>query len=102
MFTHDIDPDILFNAMEHKWNDVHGNKGGQWKRLTLQQALDLLKAEVKELEDAINSKDHRDVERVDNIILESADVSNFAMICANLAQRQVDNLDHKGAGSLDV
>lgn len=52
---------------------------GRWESYTLPQALDLLKAEVIELEDALG------MENMIEIILEAADVANFAMIVAAIS-----------------
>lgn len=52
---------------------------GRWKDLDLQTALKLLKAEVNELEEAISRGNTVE------ILLESADCGNFAMMVSNIA-----------------
>lgn len=74
----------LVDAMRYKLKK--NNHKGKWEEMTLIKAIELLKEEVKELEEAA-SRDS-DIE----IILEAADVSNFAMIVANLAMKRGANV----------
>lgn len=74
----------LVDAMRYKLKK-NAHKG-KWEDMTLKQAIDFLEGEVEELKEAA-SRDS-DIE----IILEAADVSNFAMIVANLAMKRGANV----------
>ncbi|QIG66089.1 nucleoside triphosphate pyrophosphohydrolase [Ochrobactrum phage vB_OspP_OH] len=56
---------------------VHAKKG-RWEDLPIESALELMKGEVTELEQAIDGNNTIEV------LLESADVANFAMIIASI------------------
>lgn len=70
----------LVDAMRYKLKK-NAHKG-RWENLTLPKAIELMKAEVEELIEA-SSRDSS-IE----VILEAADVANFAMIIANLAMKR--------------
>lgn len=74
----------LVDAMRYKLKK-NAHKG-RWENLTLDQAIKLLKDEVAELEEAASRSS--DIE----IILEAADVANFALIVANLAMKRGANV----------
>lgn len=74
----------LVDAMRYKLKK--NNHKGKWEEMTLAKAIELLKLEVAELEEAASRSS--DIE----IILEAADVSNFAMIVANLAMKRGANV----------
>lgn len=74
----------LVDAMRYKLKK-NAHKG-KWEGMTLDKAIELLKGEVAELEEAA-SRDS-DIE----IILEAADVANFALIVANLAMKRGANV----------
>lgn len=65
------------DAMVYKLG-VHSSKG-RWEDLPVNKAFDLLVGELKELKEAIGGKN------LIEILLESADVANFALIIASIA-----------------
>jgi len=75
----EVEYDLRFfqDAMRYKL-EKNAHKG-RWERLTVQEALAFLKQEVVELEEAIAKGNNVE------IIMESADVANFAMIAAVIA-----------------
>lgn len=73
------------DAMVYKL-DVHKNKG-RWENLTVAQSIDLLRKEVIELDSAIIGGN------MIEIILEAADVANFALICSSVAIARGTNED---------
>jgi len=58
--------------------EVHSRKG-RWENLDLDQTVQKLEGEVSELTDAMVEGNHI------KIILEAADVANYAMIAASIA-----------------
>lgn len=72
-------PDLkrFVDAMVYKLNK--NNHKGKWEEMTITRTLQLLKGEVDELTEAIN--EGNDIE----IVLEAADIGNFAMIAASIA-----------------
>jgi hypothetical protein len=77
----EIEEDLRFfqDAMRYKL-EKNAHKG-RWERLDIANALLLLKQEVDELEESIAKGNNVE------IIMESADVANFAMICAVIATK---------------
>lgn len=75
----ELETDLRFfqDAMRYKL-EKNAHKG-RWEDMTVEAALSLLKQEVVELEDAIAKGNNVE------IILESADCANFAMIAAVIA-----------------
>lgn len=62
------------------------HKGG-WDDMDFGVLLIMLREEVQELDDAIETyKDTPDDENLEDIILESADIANFAMMIADTAR----------------
>lgn len=82
----DYEPEIkqLVDAMRYKLKK-NAHKG-RWEDLTIADAIKRLREEVVELEEAAS----RDSEI--EIILEAADVANFALIVANLATKKAANV----------
>lgn len=81
--VNDYDKEVqqFVDAMKYK---LHANrKKGKWEGATLSTLFDLLRKEVDELEAEISSTPQNQIA----IILESADIGNFAMIIANVALR---------------
>lgn len=74
-YEHDIRRFI--DAMVYKL-DVHSSKG-RWSDLDINKAISLMKGEIVELEEAAQ------IGNLIQILLESADVANFAMIAAAIA-----------------
>lgn len=75
----DLRPDLqrFFDAMVYK---LRRNKSkGRWEDLDLEKTVDLIREEVDELEDSISEGSSME------ILMEAADVGNFAMITANIA-----------------
>lgn len=72
-------PDLkrFVDAMVYKLNK--NSHKGKWEDSTIDRTLQLLKGEVDELTDAI--AEGNDIE----IVLEAADIGNFAMIAASIA-----------------
>lgn len=78
---------LFFDAMVHKLGkNVHK---GKWQDLDLQATIRKLKEEVAELEAAV------EIGNTVDIILEAADIANFALMAANIAVR--DAVDGKKA-----
>lgn len=75
----DIKPQLktFFDAMIHKLK-ANAHKG-KWEDLNLDTAQARLKDEVAELEEAVTEGN------VVDIILETADVANFALMCSDIA-----------------
>ena len=71
---------LFTDAMRYKLEK--NTHRGKWEDLSVERALELLKVEVLELERAI--KEDRAVE----ILLEGADIANYALIVANIALRR--------------
>ena len=69
--------DFFTDAMRYKL--IKNAHKGRWENIDLKTALQLLKDEVAELEEAIQAGSQID------IILEGADIGNFAMIVTNIA-----------------
>lgn len=78
-FPYEREMKTFVDAMRYKM--IKNAHKGRWEDLDLKSALQRLKEEVKELETAINQ--NNEIE----IILESADVANFAMMVSNIAIR---------------
>lgn len=76
--------EIFTLCMEEKLRR-NDHKGG-WEDCAMSDLFERLKAEVKELEEAINGES--DV----NVMFEAADVANFAMMIAWNAMRGVENV----------
>lgn len=69
------------DAMRYK---LHANRHkGKWEGATIENLFALLRKEVDELEAEINSPNQNQMA----IILEAADIGNFAMIISNIAMR---------------
>lgn len=79
------------DAMVYKLK-VHAKKG-KWENIDLAQTQELLRAEVDELSDAIKSGNMVEV------LLESADVSNYALIISSIAIERGNDDQHAGAGT---
>lgn len=72
--------EIFVNLMNDKMDLNHKKYGGDtWKKDSLQGLMNHLKDEIKELQDALNS------DAADNIVKESVDVANMAMMIADVA-----------------
>lgn len=74
----DIRPDLqrFFDAMVYK---LRRNKHkGRWEGLDLNATFERIEGELKELNDALNEGSSME------ILMESADVANFALIIANI------------------
>jgi len=71
--------DFFMDAMLYKLN--HNRHKGKWEDLDLKATLKKLRDEVDELEKAMHEGNAIE------IILEAADVANYAMIAANIAIR---------------
>jgi hypothetical protein len=70
----------FFEAMVYK---LHKNAHkGRWEDMNLSKAFDGIVDETSELNEALNRGSNIE------IILEAADVANFAMICANIAIKE--------------
>lgn len=69
--------DFFTDAMRYKL--IKNAHKGRWEEIDLKMALKLLKDEVAELEEAIEAGSQID------IIMEGADIGNFAMIVTNIA-----------------
>ena len=67
----------FLDAMRFKMN-LNKHKG-RWDNLSIAEAMDKLMGETKELEDAIKAGN------MVEILLECADVANFAMIVSSIA-----------------
>lgn len=69
------------DAMKYK---LHANRHkGKWEGKEIKELFQLLRKEVDELESEINSAQQNQIA----IILEAADIGNFAMIISNIAMR---------------
>ena len=76
-----LDHALLTKAMKSKIDrDKHK---GSWENIAIADLFDMLKVEVKELENALKS------EPKENIIKECADVANFAMMIAGNTGRKL-------------
>lgn len=77
----------FFDAMRHKLaSSKHAGKK-RWEELTTDGLLGLLKAEIAELEEAIAGRNQIE------ILLEAADVGNYAMMVATVAIRSMSRGD---------
>lgn len=79
LVTLGIAPDLkrFFDAMIYKLRE-NAHKG-RWEGVDLAKTLDHIKAEVDELKEAISEGN------VISIVLEGADIANFALIAATIA-----------------
>lgn len=68
-------------AMEHKLK-LNDHKGG-WDEISVEDLLDLLEEEVKELREAVTEGNPYE------IIFEAADVANFAMMIAHNTSEEI-------------
>lgn len=75
--NYDRDLKVFIDAMRYKL-DKNSHKG-KWEGLDLKKALELLRLEVTELEEAIAKGNEIE------IVLEAADVANFALITSSIA-----------------
>lgn len=74
----------FMDAMKYKL-DLHKGKG-RWEDMTVSQAMDHLMAETQELKEAIQGGN------LVEVMLEAADVANFAMILSTIMiERGHDN-----------
>lgn len=71
---------MFVDAMKYKL--ARNASRGKWENTTLQEALEKLRGEVKELEDAITRNS------MVEILLEASDCANYAMIAAHIAVRE--------------
>lgn len=79
----ELRPDLqrFFDAMVYK---LRRNKNkGRWEDLDLDKTLSLLRGELTELEEAVLERSSME------ILMEAADVGNFAMIAANIALERI-------------
>lgn len=84
----------FIDAMVYKLH-IHRSKG-RWEKLDLEKTLLLLEDEVKELRNAVEEGNSTD------ILLESADVANFAMIASSIAlERMVSQILNKKEATND-
>lgn len=83
---------MFFDAMRYKLRK--NQHKGRWEDLTAERALELLKAEVAELEESIASGN-----RIETL-LECADVANFAMILAHISVTRLNQ--RLGLPEMDV
>lgn len=74
-YEHDLHR--FFDAMLYKLDK--NSKKGKWESYQLGDALLLLKGEVEELKEALENRNTVE------IVLEAADIANFALITANIA-----------------
>lgn len=71
----------MVEAMRYK---LHANrKKGVWENITIEQALQFLRDEVDELEEALTTSNRYE------IIMECADVANFALILSDVLLREL-------------
>ena len=76
-----LDHALLTKAMKSKID--RDEQKGTWENVPIGRLLEMLKVEVKELENALKS------EPKENIIKECADVANFAMMIAGNTGRKL-------------
>ena len=82
VFPYERELKTFIDAMRYKlMKNAHK---GRWEDLDLKTALKRLKDEVEELEEAIENGNEIEV------ILESGDVANYAMIVANIAVQKMN------------
>ena len=75
--------DLKLLTKEMKSKIDRDEQKGTWENVPIGRLLEMLKVEVKELENALLS------EPKDNIIKECADVANFAMMIAGNSRRKL-------------
>jgi NTP pyrophosphatase (non-canonical NTP hydrolase) len=83
--NYDNDIRRFMDAMRYKL-DVHKGKG-RWEDMSIEKAMELLMGEVEELGDAIRKGN------LIEVMLEAADVANFAMIISTIMLER--GRDHK-------
>lgn len=80
----------FFDAMRHKLTANKHKGRRKWETVPVEKLLELMKKEVKELEEAIAGGNTIEM------LLEAADIGNFAMMVAYVAVRRAS----KGDGSV--
>lgn len=82
--------EIFANLMNDRMDLRHKKYGGDtWKKDSLQGLMNHLKDEIEELQDALDS------DATDNIIEESVDVANMAMMIADVAGGLSTNIEKR-------
>ena len=74
---------LFTDAMKYKL--MANAKKGRWEEVDLPQAFELLRKEIDELEEAIARGNSIE------ILLESADIGNFALIISDVAMKEAIN-----------
>lgn len=88
---------MFFDAMVYKLR-VNAHKGA-WENINLTDAIGFMQGEISELMQAIDEGGN-----TTELVLEAADIANFALIIANIAHRDAGHgrQDDKEADGTDV
>lgn len=85
---------MFFDAMIYKLR-VNAHKGA-WENINLYDAINFLHGEISELMEAIDEGGN-----TTELVLEAADIANFALIIANIAHRDAGNHGRQDAEKAD-
>lgn len=80
---YDREMKVLTDAMKYKL--MANAKKGRWEDVDLSTAFDRLRNEIDELEEAIQRGNSAE------ILMESADIANFALIISDVAMKEAIN-----------